>query len=85
MSPKRGDPQGIPCPQCGTRLCCPCENCRASRNDETLWMYAPDAAEWIWVGGESMKCSKCGHLGSSDYWLDVEMAAFKVAQERGEI
>jgi hypothetical protein len=52
------------CPNCQNEMHCGCKNC-AARNAGKVVSQWPD--------GNTMACGHCGHSGSGDYWLDVEV------------
>ncbi len=48
------------CPQCNNEQYCPCINCKET--------HSKGKQTWIWVNGDSIKCSFCGLTKHADFW-----------------
>jgi hypothetical protein len=54
------------CPNCNNESFCGCSNCAERNKGKVLW---------DWPDPNTMACGHCGHSGSADYWMEVEVAA----------
>lgn len=64
------------CPQCGNEQYCPCKNCKET--------HSKGKPTWIWVNGDTIKCSFCGLIKHVDFWEAEAWKQYKQLKAKKE-